>query len=161
MLTVMSETLAAEENLSIGDVVAHLKDRWPEIIHSMIRFWEREGLISPWRTEGGPRLYYRADLQLLELIAELRQRRYLPLGAVKHILKELGSHPTYDLNFYDEFFRPDDFDPDFQPLSEDEAASKSGLTLNQLRALDRLGFFPGREECSQLGRFDDNCWLKR
>lgn len=20
---------------------------------------------------------------------------------------------------------------------------------------------PGREECSQLGRFDDNCWLKR
>lgn len=146
----------AENTYSIGEIVVQLKARWPEVTHSMVRFWEREELLRPTRTTGGHRVYCQADLDRLHLIANLRQRRYLPLGAVKRILQELETDPTADLSLYDELFRPDEYNPDFQPSTRAEAAKQTGISVEKLKRLESLGFLPTWCETGSQRTYDED-----
>lgn len=145
-----------ETPLGIGELVERLRAECPEISLSMVRFWEREGLIAPVRTEGGHRKYAERDLERLRLIVQLRHRRYLPLAAVKRILRELENDPASDLRLSDELFRPAEYDPDFQPLRRAEAAKRVGLSVGQIRAFERLGFLPVESEAASRRRFDED-----
>ncbi|MER3468889.1 MAG: hypothetical protein C4314_02605, partial [Thermoflexus sp.] len=57
---------------TIGEVVAHLRARFPEVTPSKLRYWEKAGLIRPRRTHGGHRLYCPEDVERLALILNLR-----------------------------------------------------------------------------------------
>lgn len=146
----------AEISYSIGEVVAQLQARQPEVTPSMVRFWEREGLLTPTRTTGGHRVFCQADLDRLHLIADLRQRRYLPLGAVKRILQELEADPTADLSLYDELFRPDAYDPEFVPLSRAQAMKQTGLSRRQFEHIERAGFLPASCESDHPRSYDED-----
>lgn len=151
----MAET-GAKKTFTIGELIEILRARCPEVTPSMVRFWEREGLLTPARTEGGHRKYCAGDLERLRTVAELRQRRYLPLEAVKHILHQLDADPTYDISLFDEIFRPDEYNPAFRPVTRAEAAKRAGLTVELIEAIEESGFLPTWGESGRQRRFDED-----
>ncbi len=80
-----------KELLSIGELLKYLKEEFPELSISKIRFLESEGLISPQRTPSGYRKFSQADVQRLRFILRLQEEKYLPLKVIKSKLKDLDS----------------------------------------------------------------------
>lgn len=118
---------------SIGDA-ANLTG----VSRSLLRLWEREGLVSPRRTAGGHRLYSSDDLARLRRIAHLRRVDGLNLAAIR---RELG---TDDLNG----FPPPTVDRGLmghrlralrsaRGLSLAAVAEQSGLSISFLSAVER------------------------
>lgn len=139
---------------AIGEVIQQLQSEFPEISPSMIRFWEREGLIAPDRSQGGHRQFSERDLERLRLIAELRQRRYWPLGAVKHFLRHLDQDSPPDFGLYEEVFRPEEYDPEFRPLTLPELAAQANLAPEAIQALEHSGLLPPGEPSETDRRYD-------
>ena len=132
-----------EKQMSISEVVERLKREYHKLSKSMIRFWEKEGLISPTRTQGGHRKFSQQDVERMRVIAELRQKKYLPIPVVKHIIQRLDQDPTYDIQLFDEVFRPENHDDSFQPMELPQAAQETGLSMDQISEIKQLGFLPG------------------
>jgi DNA-binding transcriptional MerR regulator len=79
-----------ERLLRIGEVVRRLRDEFPDISISKIRYLEDEGLIAPRRTQGGYRLFGEDDLERLETILRLQRDEFLPLRVIKDELDAPG-----------------------------------------------------------------------
>jgi DNA-binding transcriptional MerR regulator len=77
-------------HLSIGEVLAELRDEFPDITISKIRFLESQGLIDPERTPSGYRKFYDGDLARLRWILQQQKENFLPLKVIKERLDELG-----------------------------------------------------------------------
>src|SRR3712207_8852137 len=67
----------ARASLSIGEVLGQLRQEFPDITISKIRFLEAEGLIHPERTPSGYRKFSPADVRSEEHTSELQSRQYL------------------------------------------------------------------------------------
>lgn len=80
-----------KEMMSIGDLLKSLKEEFPELTISKIRFLESEGLISPERTPSGYRKFSQADAQRLRFILKLQKEKYLPLKVIREKINELES----------------------------------------------------------------------
>src|SRR5205085_5799709 len=78
---------------TIGAVCARLKEEFPDISISKIRYLEDQGLLSPRRTQGGYRLFSEDDVDRLETILRLQRDEFLPLRV---ILQELASPSSKD-----------------------------------------------------------------
>jgi DNA-binding transcriptional MerR regulator len=83
-------TPAGEQHLAIGEVLALLKDEFPDASISKIRFLESQGLIAPERTASGYRVFYEADVQRLRWILHQQREYFLPLKVIKERLDEHG-----------------------------------------------------------------------
>jgi DNA-binding transcriptional MerR regulator len=81
---------AEAPHLSIGEVLAQLRDEFPDITISKIRFLESQGLIDPERTPSGYRKFYDDDLARLRWILFQQKENFLPLKVIKERLDELG-----------------------------------------------------------------------
>ena len=77
----------SRDYLSIGEVLEAVRDDFPDISISKIRFLESEGLISPERTESGYRKFYEPDVDRLRYILALQRDHFLPLKVIKDRLK--------------------------------------------------------------------------
>jgi DNA-binding transcriptional MerR regulator len=77
-------------HLSIGEVLAELRDEFPDVTISKIRFLESQGLIDPERTPSGYRKFYDRDLTRLRWILHQQKEHFLPLKVIKERLDELG-----------------------------------------------------------------------
>jgi len=146
---------AQEKLLGIGEVVEILNNEYQKLTKSMIRFWEKEGLISPIRTEGGHRKFSPQDIKRMKVIAELRHQRYLPISVIKHIIGRLDQDPNYDFRIFDDLFRPEIFDIHFQSLNLSEFTQETGLTNEQIQEIEHLGFLPIFETAGQDRLFDE------
>ncbi|MGV6846764.1 MAG: redox-sensitive transcriptional activator SoxR [Marinibacterium sp.] len=69
--------------LSIGDISARTG-----LAVSAIRYYETEGLISPWRSPSGQRRFDRADLRRLSFI-KIAQALGFPLARIRETLADL------------------------------------------------------------------------
>ena len=69
--------MAATAHMSIGDVLNELRDEFPDITISKIRFLESQGLVEPERTPSGYRKFYAADVERLRFVLR-QQTRALP-----------------------------------------------------------------------------------
>ena len=69
--------------LSIGEVLSSLKDEFPDITISKIRFLESQGLLDPERTPSGYRKFYEADVERLRWILRQQRENFLPLKVIK------------------------------------------------------------------------------
>lgn len=78
--------------LSIGEVLSSLKDDFPDVSISKIRFLESEGLISPERTGAGYRKFYEKDVARLRFILGLQRDHFLPLRVIRQRLAEAGDN---------------------------------------------------------------------
>jgi DNA-binding transcriptional MerR regulator len=79
----------AGPHLSIGEVLAQLRDEFPDVTISKIRFLESQGLIDPERTPSGYRKFYDDDLARLRWILYQQKEHFLPLKVIKERLDEL------------------------------------------------------------------------
>jgi DNA-binding transcriptional MerR regulator len=69
--------------LSIGEVLDLLKDEFPDVTISKIRFLESQGLLDPERTPSGYRKFYDADVARLRWILTQQKENFLPLKVIK------------------------------------------------------------------------------
>jgi DNA-binding transcriptional MerR regulator len=79
--------------LSIGDVLNLLKEEFPDITISKIRFLESQGLLDPERTPSGYRKFYDADVERLRWILRQQKENFLPLKVIKGRMDQAGSAP--------------------------------------------------------------------
>ncbi|MFD4031239.1 MerR family transcriptional regulator [Streptomyces sp. NPDC058637] len=84
-------TAAADERaMSIGTVLLRLRDEFPEVTISKIRFLEAEGLIEPQRTASGYRKFGAADVERLAQVLRMQRDHYLPLKVIREHLDALA-----------------------------------------------------------------------
>jgi DNA-binding transcriptional MerR regulator len=69
--------------LSIGEVLSLLKEEFPDITISKIRFLESQGLLDPERTPSGYRKFYEGDVERLRWILQQQRENFLPLKVIK------------------------------------------------------------------------------
>lgn len=79
-----------ESLLSIGAVLSRLRDEFPEISISKIRFLEAEGLVEPHRTPSGYRKFSLEDVERLARVLRMQRDHYLPLKVIREHLDALG-----------------------------------------------------------------------
>ncbi|MCX4552368.1 MerR family transcriptional regulator [Streptomyces sp. NBC_01387] len=76
--------------VSIGTVLNLLRDEFPEVTISKIRFLEAEGLVEPQRTSSGYRKFGPADVERLAQVLRMQRDHYLPLRVIRDHLDALG-----------------------------------------------------------------------
>ena len=81
--------MAKKAHSSIGDVLNQLRDEFPDITISKIRFLESQGLVEPERTPSGYRKFYPADVERLRFILREQKENFLPLKVIKEKLDEV------------------------------------------------------------------------
>ncbi|MFC8507997.1 MerR family transcriptional regulator [Streptomyces sp. NPDC057411] len=80
---------AGERLVSIGTVLSQLRDEFPEVTISKIRFLEAEGLVEPQRTASGYRKFSPRDVERLAQILRMQRDHYLPLKVIREHLDAL------------------------------------------------------------------------
>jgi DNA-binding transcriptional MerR regulator len=75
-----------ERLLRIGAVCERLRDEFPDISISKIRYLEDQGLVTPRRTQGGYRLFGEDDVERLRTILRLQREEFLPLRVIRQEL---------------------------------------------------------------------------
>lgn len=80
--------MAVSEGLSIGALA-----RRTGLAVSAIRYYETQGLISPWRNSGGQRRYQRADIRRLSFVM-IAQQFGLSLPEIREVLAGLPDNRT-------------------------------------------------------------------
>jgi DNA-binding transcriptional MerR regulator len=88
--------MAKRAHASIGDVLNQLRDEFPDITISKIRFLESQGLIDPERTPSGYRKFYPADVERLRFILREQRENFLPLKVIKERLDEIDKNGGFD-----------------------------------------------------------------
>ncbi|MEZ5169682.1 MAG: MerR family transcriptional regulator [Acidimicrobiia bacterium] len=81
---------ATADHLSIGEVLSLLREEFPDVTISKIRFLESQGLIDPERTPSGYRKFYTVDIERLRWVLLQQRDNYLPLKVIKGRLEEHG-----------------------------------------------------------------------
>lgn len=138
-----------EEALSIGDVIDLLRDDFPDVSVSKIRFLEAQGLVAPARSGSGYRQFGPSEVKRLRYILALQRDHFLPLKVIKSKLTlwDRGEEPGMG---DDEELR---FDPESEPITATDLLRRSGLAASQISDLvshrvlpppdGRDGFYPG------------------
>jgi DNA-binding transcriptional MerR regulator len=75
--------------LSIGDVLTLLRQEFPDVTISKIRFLESQGLVNPERTPSGYRKFYEPDVERLRWVLRQQREHFLPLKVIKGRLEEV------------------------------------------------------------------------
>jgi DNA-binding transcriptional MerR regulator len=148
--------------MSIGEVLTLLRDEFPDVTISKIRFLESQGLLDPERTPSGYRKFYETDVERLRWILRQQREHFLPLKVIKGRLAGAVPEPDGASASRVEPARPRDAaarrprveaTPDTNPLATGvsganltfgELASASGLDVDDLHELELYGILVGR-----------------
>ncbi|MFJ8309707.1 MULTISPECIES: MerR family transcriptional regulator [unclassified Streptomyces] len=76
--------------MSIGGVLNQLREEFPEVTISKIRFLESEGLVEPRRTPSGYRKFSVEDVERLAQVLRMQRDHYLPLRVIREHLDALS-----------------------------------------------------------------------
>lgn len=137
--------------MTIGQVVDILKNDYPDISISKIRYLEGEGLIKPARTKGGYRNFTEFDVERLRTILALQDGQYLPLQVIKNRLKKNPSIIIKKDPIKKEQSKIADIEVAGNKMySLSELAKKTGASLGTLEAMIKYGLI---KEGSKDGGF--------
>ncbi len=122
-----------QPDMSIGEVINLLRDDFPDVSVSKIRFLESQGLIDPGRSDSGYRLFDSDDLARLRFILQQQRDHFLPLKVIKSKLTlwERGEEDGPLLVPMDSHLDGEES----APLSRDDLLKRSGLSGGQLDEL--------------------------
>jgi DNA-binding transcriptional MerR regulator len=86
----------ARTSFSIGAVLDQLRDEFPDVTISKLRFLEAEGLVNPARAASGYRQFSAADIDRLRYVLAVQRDQYLPLRVIKEQLDaaDRGARPA-------------------------------------------------------------------
>lgn len=145
------------ELLNIGQMLDELREEFPELTISKIRYLEEQGLLSPQRTPAGYRKFTFSDVERMRFILR-QQANFWPLGEIRQTLDDMdrGLVPDMrkgrgvrvpDLKIADnglpmvEAFR----EPRSQlRLSRDELLDAAGIDDQTLVAIEEAGLLKRR-----------------
>jgi len=128
--------------LTIGTVCGMLKDEFPDISISKIRYLEDQGLLAPRRTEGGYRLFSEEDVERLETILRLQRDEFLPLRVIR---QELASPAARDRKRR----RAGGLNADEGDLDLDELCERAGIDTRLARELEEFGLLTSRAQAGE------------
>ena len=95
MTTTTVDQRSTEPSLhTIGAVCERLREEFPDVSISKIRYLEDQGLLRPRRTRGGYRLFSDEDIERLETILRLQRDEFLPLRVIRETLDAQGPPRT-------------------------------------------------------------------
>jgi DNA-binding transcriptional MerR regulator len=80
--------VSARSYMSIGDVLTLLRQEFPDVTISKIRFLESQGLVNPERTPSGYRKFYEHDVERLRWVLRQQREHFLPLKVIKDRLED-------------------------------------------------------------------------
>lgn len=122
--------------MSIGEVINLLRDDFPDVSVSKIRFLESQGLVDPSRSPSGYRQFDDDDVAKLRFILKQQRDHFLPLKVIKSKLTvwERGESDTNPMRLGSTHL-----DESGEPLDFDALIKRSGLTEKQARELMDVG----------------------
>ena len=85
--------MSSRSYLSIGDVLTLLRQEFPDVTISKIRFLESQGLVNPERTPSGYRKFYDHDVERLRWVLRQQREHFLPLKVIKDRLDDEPGTP--------------------------------------------------------------------
>jgi DNA-binding transcriptional MerR regulator len=85
--------MSTRSYLSIGDVLTLLRQEFPDVTISKIRFLESQGLVNPERTPSGYRKFYEHDVERLRWVLRQQREHFLPLKVIKDRLDDDAPEP--------------------------------------------------------------------
>src|ERR1700689_4993177 len=85
--------MSSRSYLSIGDVLTLLRQEFPDVTISKIRFLESQGLVNPERTPSGYRKFYDHDVERLRWVLRQQREHFLPLKVIKGRLEDETQTP--------------------------------------------------------------------
>jgi DNA-binding transcriptional MerR regulator len=124
------------QQLSIGEVINLLRDDFPDVSVSKIRFLESQGLIDPDRSGSGYRQFDATDVARVRFILQQQRDHFLPLKVIKSKLTlwERGEDVSSERGS-----APPKLDEEGEPLDRAELLKRSKLEDNELDALIEVG----------------------
>lgn len=81
--------LSHEPLLRVSDVLAALKNEFPGLSSSKLRFLDSQGLVCPERTASGYRHYSAADVERMRFVLRQQRDRFRPLSVIAEDLAAL------------------------------------------------------------------------
>jgi len=150
--------MATRPYLSIGEVLTLLKDEFPDVTISKIRFLESQGLLDPERTPSGYRKFYDNDVARLRWILRQQREHFLPLKVIKGRLigeseSEGGGEDQAGAGGTATAMAAGVAEPEPEPLSPprsgtsltlQELAASCALEPGDLKDLERFGLITSR-----------------
>ena len=70
--------MSSRTYLSIGDVLTLLREEFPDVTISKIRFLESQGLVNPERSPSGYRKFFDHDVERLRWVLRQQREHFLP-----------------------------------------------------------------------------------
>jgi DNA-binding transcriptional MerR regulator len=128
--------------LTIGTVCGMLKDEFPDISISKIRYLEDQGLLTPRRTQGGYRLFSEEDVERLETILRLQRDEFLPLRVIR---QELASPAARDRKRR----RTAGLTGEEPDLDLAELCERAGIDARLARELEEFGLLSPRTQAGE------------
>ncbi len=142
------------QSLTIGAVLAALREDFQDVSVSKIRFLEAEGLVTPARTGSGYRSYSEDDVERLRYILTAQRDHYWPLKVIREALDAMDRGLTPPPGPDGALARPqaprpsEDRDvpsaasltaPSQLRLTREELSAAAGLDAATLEALETFG----------------------
>jgi DNA-binding transcriptional MerR regulator len=142
MTTTEPTTAPGSQHLhTIGAVCEQLRDEFPDISISKIRYLEDQGLLAPRRTRGGYRLFSEADVERLVTILRLQRDEFLPLRVIR---EELRSPTTERAKR-----RPGGLRAEEEEIDLQELCGRAGVSPEFARQLEEFGLLTPRIEAGE------------
>jgi DNA-binding transcriptional MerR regulator len=116
-----------------------LKEEFPDISISKIRYLEDQGLLAPRRTQGGYRLFSDEDVERLETILRLQRDEFLPLRVIR---QELASPAAKERRRK----RPVGLTEAEEQIDLAELCDRAGIDAGLARELEEYGLLAPRVE---------------
>jgi DNA-binding transcriptional MerR regulator len=137
----MTEAPSRRRLLTIGTVCNRLKDEFPDVSISKIRYLEDQGLLNPGRTQGGYRLFSEDDVERLQTILRLQRDEFLPLRVIREEL-EAGAGKERRR-------RRSAVGVGEEELDLEQLCERAGITPDRARELETFGLLEPRLEEGQ------------
>ena len=133
--------LSQLSQLTIGELINNLREDFPDVSVSKVRFLESQGLVSPDRSTSGYRLYDETDIKRIRFVLQQQRDHFLPLKVIKSKLTlwERGEEPGAGESGRDVL------QSEGEPLSRQEFLRRSGLDAATLEELESHGLIESHD----------------
>jgi DNA-binding transcriptional MerR regulator len=136
-VTATTQTSTRNGLQHIGAVCSELRDEFPDISISKIRYLEEQGLLAPKRTRGGYRLFDEDAVERLRTILRLQRDEFLPLRVIRQELASPAAGKSRRKR------HAAGLTGDEEKLSTAELLERSGATPQLVRELEEYGLVQG------------------
>ena len=137
-MSAAAQTTTRNGLLHIGAVCNQLRDEFPDVSISKIRYLEDQGLIHPKRTQGGYRLFDDDTVERLRTILRLQRDEFLPLRVIRQELASPEANKARRRRRAAGLAGPE------EELSTGEIEERSGATPQLVRELEEYGLLEAR-----------------